>query len=103
MTVKKQIDLDAPLTDEQKSMLDISAASPIEFDEDNPELTDIELSEFKRVADMRRTSRRKQTVSIRLSPAALSKAKSLGQGYTAVLSRILEAALKDNEIIKKYL
>lgn len=42
-------------------------------------------------------------VAIRLSPQALTKAKSLGKDYTTILSRILETALADNEIIKQYL
>ena len=72
--VKKTIDINAPLTAEQKAMLERSASMPVEFDEDCPELTDAELVEFKRVSDARRESRRKQTVTLRLSPAALSKA-----------------------------
>ena len=45
----------------------------------------------------------KQTVAIRISQGALHKAKSLGEGYTTVLSRIIEETLKDPEAIKKYL
>ena len=101
--VKRNIDINAPLTEEQKAMLDRSASMPIMFDEDCPELTEAELLEFKRVADVRRESRRKQTVTLRLSPSAITKAKSLGKGYTSVLSRILENALNDNELIKKCL
>ena len=52
---------------------------------------------------MRNEERRKKTVSIRLSSQALKKARSLGKGYTSILSRILEDALNDNETIKKYL
>ena len=60
--VKRNIDINAPLTEEQKAMLDRSASMPIVFDEDCPELTEAELLEFKRVADVRRESRRKQTM-----------------------------------------
>ena len=52
---------------------------------------------------MAQQTQTKQTVAIRLSPQALTKAKSLGKGYTTILSRILETALADNEIIKQYL
>ncbi|MBQ6407983.1 MAG: BrnA antitoxin family protein [Butyrivibrio sp.] len=103
MIIKKNIDIYAPLTEEQETMLEKSAAAPIVFDEDCPELSAEELSEFKRVSDIRREGRRKQTVTIRLSPQALTKAKSLGKGYTSVLSRILETALNDNDMIKKCL
>jgi len=76
---------------------------PISYDEDCPELSDEELAQFRRISDIRNEERRKQTVSLRLSPQAMKKAKSLGKGYTSVLSRILEAALNDNEVIKKFL
>lgn len=101
--VKKNIDLWSPLTEEQKKMLEVSESMPIVFDDDSPEITEDELLEFRRVSDARREERRKKTVTIRLSPAALAKAKSLGKGYTSVLSRILEHALNDNEMIKKCL
>ena len=101
--VIKNIDITSPLTEEQKNMLEMSETMPVVFDEDSPEITDDELLEFKRVSDARREERRKKTVTIRLSPAALAKAKSLGKGYTSVLSRILENALNDNEMIKKCL
>ena len=103
MIVRKNIDLDAPLTNEEKKMLKMAAANPVEFDADCPELTTEELKEFRRVSDTRKEERRKQTVTIRISPQALSKAKSLGKGYTSVLSRILEMALNDSDIIKKCL
>ncbi|MBO4608864.1 MAG: BrnA antitoxin family protein [Lachnospiraceae bacterium] len=103
MTVKKNIDLEKPLTNKQLKMLDEMKNSPVVYDEDCPELTPEELKQFRRVADIKREERLKQTVSLRLSPQAVKKAKSLGKGYTSVLSRILEAALNDNELISKYL
>ena len=90
-------------TDEQIKMLQAAANRPIQFDEDCPELTADELKEFKRISDEKRMKRRKQTVTLRLSPQALQKAKSLGKGYTSILSRILENALNDNEILKRNL
>ena len=51
--VKRNIDINAPLTEEQKAMLDRSESMPIVFDEDCPELTEAELLEVKRVADVR--------------------------------------------------
>ena len=76
---------------------------PIVFDEDCPELTDEELARFKRIAKINKEERRKQSVTLRLSPRALKKAKSLGKGYTSVLRRILETALDDNDLLKKSL
>ena len=97
------VNLDKPLTKKQIKMLEKMENRPIVYDEDCPELTEEQLKLFKEAADLKREERLKQTVSLRLSPQAMKKAKSLGKGYTSVLSRILEAALSDNEVIKKYL
>lgn len=97
--VRKEIDVNKPLTDAQIAMLQALADRPDEPDADCPELTEVQLSQFRRVAEQKREERRKQTVTLRLSPQALKKAKSLGKGYTSVLSRILENALDNPEII----
>ncbi len=101
--VVKEIDVNRKLTKEELRMLEKAENIPIVYDDDSPELSDEELSKFKRISSVRKEERRKQTVTLRLSPRALKKAKSLGKGYTSVLSRILEAALNDNEMIRKCL
>ena len=103
MIVRKENDFTKPLTKEQKKKLDELETRPVEFDEDCPELTDEQLSEFRRVSELRKEERRKKTVTIRLSSRSLNKAKSLGKGYTSVLSLILEKALDDDDLIRKCL
>lgn len=104
MKVYKDIDFNKGLTAEQLAMLEDVANSPTVPDEECPELTDEQITRLAEVARTRRQqTQTKQTVAIRLSPQALTKAKSLGKGYTTILSRILETALADNEIIKQYL
>lgn len=103
MIVRKEIDFNEPLTEEQKKMLEKSAAMSIVFNDDSPELTAEELMEFRKIADIKKEERRKQTITLRLSPSAIRKAKSLGKGYTSILSRILENALNDKDIIRKSL
>ena len=103
MKVSKDIDFTKPLTKEQKKRLDELEKRPVKFDEDCPELTEEQLSEFRRVSEQRKEERRKKTVTIRLSSRSLTKAKSLGKGYTSVLSRILEKALDDDDLIRKCL
>lgn len=67
---------------------EIRGASDIP-DEECPEFTDDQLARFKRVqADQRR-----ETITLRLRPATIRKAKSLGKGYTTILAGILEDAL----------
>jgi len=103
MIIRKEVDITKPLTAEQKEMLKRAEAMPITFDEDCPELTAEELAQFRRVSEINREERRKQTVTLRLSPQATKTAKSLGKGYTSVLSRILEAALADSDTIRRFL
>lgn len=103
MIIRKEIDFSKPLTDEQKKMIEELKTRPVTPDEDCPELTAEQLKQFARVSEKNREERRKQTVTLRLSPQAVRTAKSLGKGYTSVLSRILENALTDAELIKHYL
>ncbi|MDE6774927.1 MAG: BrnA antitoxin family protein, partial [Ruminococcus sp.] len=101
MKVYKDIDFSRSLTAEQPAMPKDAADSPAVPDEECPEITDEQIARLAETARMRRQqTETKQTVAIRLSPQALTKAKSLGKGYTTILSRILETALADNEIIK---
>lgn len=100
MLVETTFNPNEPLTQEEMEMLEKAEKMTPVFDEDSPELTEEELQEFKRV---NRLERNKQTVTLRLSPQALKKAKSLGKGYTSVLSRILENALENSDTIKNYL
>lgn len=98
--VRKNIDMNKPLTDAQTAMLLALADRPDEPDEDFPELTNEQLAQFRHAAERKREERRKQTVTLRLSPQALAKAKSLGKGYTSILSRIVENALDNPDVIR---
>ncbi len=103
MVIRTTLEERGAITQEEIEMLEKASKMPIVFDEDSPELTREELKEFRRVSDENRLERNKQTVTLRLSPQALKKARSLGKGYTSVLSRILESALSDNDVIRHYL
>lgn len=50
---------------------------------------------------MNQEERNKQTVSLRLSPKTLKIAKSYGKGYTSFLSRLLDEAIQDEELVRK--
>ena len=103
MVIKTTLEERGAITQEEIEMLDRASKMPLVFDEDSPELTEEELKGFRRVSAENRLERNKQTVTLRLSPQALRKARSLGKGYTSVLSRILEGALSDNNVIRRYL
>ena len=103
MIVRKEIDPTQSLTPSQIEMLHDLESRPISPDEDCPELTMEQLTQFRRISAANREERCKQTVTLRLSPQALRRAKSLGKGYTSVLSRILESALENPDIIRHHL
>jgi uncharacterized protein (DUF4415 family) len=90
-------DMKSELTDDEMREIAALDTRPVAYDEDAPELTIEQIKQFKRM------ERTKQTVSIRLSPQTMAKAKALGKGYTSVLSRLLDVAINDDELVKKCL
>lgn len=89
-------------TSEQLREVDNAAKYEINTD-DIPEISDEQFAAFARLADERRRQRRKQVVSLRLSPETLSKAKKVGKGYTRFLSSLLDMAINDPEMVRKCL
>ena len=68
------------------------------FDDDSPMMMREQLMQFKRINHQNRT---KPTISLRISPATLKKAKQYGKGYTGLLSRLLDAAIDDEDLVRK--
>ena len=75
---------------------------PVVFD-DAPEYSLEELKQMHEVAIKKRAEQNKEVVSLRLSPDTIEMAKSLGKGYTSFLSRLIENAIKDKDIVAKSL
>ena len=104
MAIKKYtLDEEQQLTEEQIRMVQEAARRPIEFDEDSPELTDEQLAAFRRVHETKRAERRRQNVTLRLTPETIRKAKALGKGYSGILSRIVESTLNDPALLSRFL
>ena len=95
MTFKE---LTSELTEEEIRELEAAESKLPVYDEDSPKMTMEQLQEFKR---MNRENRTKPTVSLRLSPSTLKKAKQYGKGYTGFLSRLLDEAINNEELVKK--
>lgn len=93
MIIRKEIGFNEPLTPEQLKMLEEIDKRPIVPDEDSPAYTKEELVKFKKMADQKREERQ-QSVTLHLSPQALEKAKSFGNGYTSILKQIFRERLK---------
>ncbi len=103
MIISYELKSDTKLTEEQERMLEEVDRRPIVFDEDCPEFTEEQLKKFSRVSDKKIDESQKQTVTLSISRQAFDTAKSFGTGYTAILSRILENALKDQSVIQRFL
>ncbi|MGN0247611.1 MAG: BrnA antitoxin family protein [Lachnospiraceae bacterium] len=91
------------ITEKQLMEIENAKRHDIVFDEDSPEITEEMMEQFRRVAKEKREERHKQVLTLRVSAETMKKAKSLGKGYTGILSRILEYALNDPEIIRRCL
>ncbi|MBR4459533.1 MAG: antitoxin [Clostridia bacterium] len=91
-------DLKAELTEEERLELESAEKKVHVHDDDSPLMTEEQLMQFKRI---NRENRTKPTISLRISPATLKKAKQYGKGYTGLLSRLLDAAIDDEELVRK--
>ena len=91
-------ELNTELTSEELRELEAAESKQSRFDEVSPAMTMEQLMQFKR---LNRQNRTKSTISLRISPATLQKAKQYGKGYTGLLSRLLDAAIDDEELVRK--
>ena len=71
---------------------------PVTYTNLAPRLSDEELAEFKQ---LNAENRKKVPCALRISKKSLEWLKSLGNGYTAAMSRMLEDAPNHPDIIKK--
>ena len=91
-------DLKHDLTAEELQELEAAEKKEPVFDDDSPAMMHEQLMQFKRINHQNRT---KPTISLRISPQTLKKAKQYGKGYTGLLSRLLDAAIDDEELVRK--
>ncbi len=91
-------DLNTELTEEEIQEVETAEKKEPVFDDDSPLITNEQLMQFKRI---NRENRMKPTISLRISPATLKKAKAYGKGYTGLLSRLLDIAINDEEMVRK--
>ncbi|MCL2277722.1 MAG: hypothetical protein FWC21_07470 [Treponema sp.] len=83
----------------KKQITEIRAASnhPVKYTSDAPKLIAEELLEFKKV---NAEGRKKVNCTLRLSKTTLDWWKSLCDGYTAAISRMLEEARNYPDLLK---
>lgn len=101
--IKTVIKRDQKLTRAQIAEIREAKKYPIVFDEDSPEYSLAELKQMHEAAIKKRAEQNKEVVALRLSPATIKKAKSLGKGYTSFLSRLIDNAIKDKDLVAQSL
>ncbi|MBR1743134.1 MAG: BrnA antitoxin family protein [Lachnospiraceae bacterium] len=90
-------------TEEQIHEIEQAALMPIITDEDAPELTKEQYAEMTAIAKQRRKKQIQPTISLRISLDTLERAKATGTNYTDFLSRLLENAMNDPQMVSKSL
>lgn len=101
--VRKTIKPGQKLTAKQIKEVEEASRHPIIFDEDSPEFTYEEMLDMIEKTKKRREESRKQVVTLRLSTPTINKAKAVGKGYTGFLSRLIENAINDKDIVSRSL
>ena len=90
-------------TEAQIREIEAASAREVVPDEDAPELTIEQYAEMAIIARARRKQTIKPVISLRIAPETLEKAKATGKGYTGFLSRLLDNAIKDPQLVEKSL
>ena len=98
MMVKETLKVGQKPTKVQLKEIWAAEKKPIIYTDDAPRLTNKELSEFKQI---NAENRKKVPCTLRLSKKSLEWWKSLGEGYTAAMARMLEDAQNHPEILRK--
>ena len=90
-------------TEDQIIEIERASSMPSAPDADAPELTLEQYAEMAAIARKRRSQKVKPVVALRISPETLEKAKATGKGYTGFLSRLLDNAINDPQIVSRSL
>ena len=90
-------------TEAQIREIELAASKPVVPDDDAPELTLEQYAEMAAIAKKRRSQQVKPVIALRISPETLDKAKATGKGYTGFLSRLLDNAINDPQLVSKSL
>ena len=101
--VRKTVHIGQQPTDAMIKEIEEASARPVLPDEDAPELTMEQYAEMAELARKRRSKKVKPVLALRISPETLEKAKATGKGYTGFLSRLLDNAINDPQMVAKSL
>ena len=79
--------------------LKAAAQRPVNYTKDAPQSSPEALKEFAQLAAERNRRKKKQTVTIRITPDILEKYKTMGNGYTAIMSDVLAYAVNNPAVL----
>jgi len=75
------------------------AKLPVNYTEDCPPSSPEALKEFAQLAAERNRRKRKKSITIRVNPDILERYKTLGTGYTGIMSDVLKYAVNNPSIL----
>ena len=101
--IRKTVHAGEQPTEAMIKEIEETASRPLVPDEDAPELTMEQYAQMAEIARKRRTEKVKPVLSLRVSLDTLEKAKATGKGYTGFLSRLLDNAINDPQMVAKSL
>ena len=76
-----------------------AARKPIRYTEDCPRSTPEALKEFAQLAAERNRRKKKKLITIRIAPDVLESYKTMGDGYTGIMSDVLRYAVNNPAIL----
>ena len=76
-----------------------AAKKPIRYTEDCPASTPEALKEFAQLAAERNRRKKKQSITIRVSPDVLESYKTMGEGYTGIMADVLKYAVNNPSVL----
>jgi len=73
--------------------------TPLAYDPDCPPSSPEALKEFAHLAVERNRRKKKQSITIRITPDVLEGYKTMGDGYTGVMADVLKYAINNPKIL----
>lgn len=83
--------------------VEAAAKRPIVFDDESPRFTKEQMRIMAEKARERRAEEKKPVVALRVTPSTLELARATGKGYTGFLSRLLDLAINDADMVQRAL
>jgi uncharacterized protein (DUF4415 family) len=84
----------------RKAVREARKAPPV-YDPDCPPSSPEALREFAHLAAERNRRKKKKSITIRVSPDVLESYKTMGNGYTGIMSDVLQYAISNPSVLSE--